>query len=309
MDVFALPFATAAADSFVRVWGISLQDISQAFDLNFKPIKVFGGMGKGLPLANPAQAGLLVQGSVKQAFGNWIGTAMTLDLIVTAQLTDSASTDETPRNLSLNWKAKTPLKDAISTTLKSAFPSYTSEINISDKLVLEHDEQGYYASMPQFAALIKTMSKDVVGGSYPGVDILLSQTTFKVYDGTTQKTPREIKFTDLIGQVTWIEPLTVQATCVMRADVSVGDFIKLPPGQVTVSQAALSSLSQMRQGSVFKGSFMVTKVRHVGNYKQPDAQAWVTVLDCAAVPGEADLPAPTTAPIPPTGFTGFNPLS
>jgi hypothetical protein len=42
-------------------------------------------------------------------------------------------------------------------------------------------------------------------------------------------------------------------------------------------------LSQFRNSSVFQGNFQVTQVRHVGNYRQPDASAWATTIDAAPV--------------------------
>src|ERR1700722_18339267 len=72
------------AGAFVKIWGIPLATIGQAKNLNGKSIKVFGGFQKGLPLANPSQSGLLVQGYIWQCFGNWIGVDMSLDLYVVA---------------------------------------------------------------------------------------------------------------------------------------------------------------------------------------------------------------------------------
>ncbi len=77
-DIPVAPFATPMGAAWVRVWGVSLAQISQSSDLNGMNIQVFGGMQKGLPLANPMQYGLLVQGQIFQAFGNWIDTNQTL---------------------------------------------------------------------------------------------------------------------------------------------------------------------------------------------------------------------------------------
>ena len=62
------------AGAFVKIWGVPLSMISQANNLNFKGIKVYGGFQKGLPLANPKQSGFLVRGFISQSFGNWQGT-------------------------------------------------------------------------------------------------------------------------------------------------------------------------------------------------------------------------------------------
>lgn len=75
----------AAPGSFVRIWGISLQQISQSNNLNGTPIEVYGGMWPGLPLANEQSQyrGLLLCGTIQSAFGNWEGTNMSLDLLIT----------------------------------------------------------------------------------------------------------------------------------------------------------------------------------------------------------------------------------
>ena len=263
--------------ALVRIWGIPLTDIAQASNLNGMAVQVFAGMQKGLPLANPAQSGLIVQGFIFQAFGNWIGTSMTLDL----QILPGTGSAASPKNIVLNWKKGQQLADAIKSTLSTAFPGYALNINISPNLVLAADEPSYHETVPQLAQYIKEASKNIVGGVYPGVDILFKQKSILVYDGTSKGNPKQIAFTDLIGQATWLAPGLIQVTCVMRADIGVGDYVKLPPGQVTINQA---SLSQFRQGSVFQGTFSVSAVRHIGNYRQAAAEAWVTTLECNPVP-------------------------
>lgn len=295
---FASPAGGGSSSAYVRIWGISLADIAQAANLNFMGIAIYAGMQKGLPLANPAQAGLIVEGTIFQSFGNWIGTDMTLDLILqpgtpttvppaafspgTGSAAPGTGTAANPKNIVVNWKAGTSLAQAIANTLSTAFPGFRQEISISSNLVLAHDEVGYYQSLTQFAQFVKEKSTDVVNPAgataYQGVDILLTQSTFKVYDGTTQQMPTQIQFQDMIGQPTWIDSLTIQVKCVMRADIGVGDWIKLPPAVVVVTNAAASSLVNLK--SAFQGAFMVINVRHVGNFRQPDASDWVTVFEC-----------------------------
>ena len=67
---------------FVRVWGIPLQTILTANQFNNMPILVYAGMQQGLPLANPSQQGLLIQGTVFPCLGNWRLTDMTLDFYI-----------------------------------------------------------------------------------------------------------------------------------------------------------------------------------------------------------------------------------
>lgn len=282
MDIQVAPFDTPVGGSFVRVWGIPLTDIGQAADLNFKNIAVYGGMQKGLPLANPAQSGLLVSGTINQAFGNWRDTDMTLDMILVA---GGPPPGKDAVNLTQDWKAGTSLSSAIQTTLRTAFPSLTADIQIDPKLILAHDEPGYYANLVQYAKYVRDVSQSIIGGTYAGVRISIQKNVFIVRDGTTTKTPLQIAFNDLIGQITWKAPNIVNFTCVMRADVHVDDYVKLPPGQITTTAA---SLSQYRQGSVFNGVFQINNVRHVGNFRAESGDYWVSVFD-------ASLQAPNSA--------------
>lgn len=274
IDMPVSPFATPAGAGLVRIWGISLKDISQSSDFNNKGITVYGGMQKGLPLANPAQSGLLFQGQIYQCYGNWIGTDQTLDFVIQT----STGTIAEPKNLSFNWKKGTKLADAIATTLKAAFPKYKQEIKINDKLVLPSDQPGYYSTITQFAQYIKQVSQTIIGGDYPGVDMNVTQTTLKVYDGSSPNSPKEISFKDLIGQPTWLDPLTIQYKTVMRADLKIDDYIKFPTNTVAISSAGGRS-PQINAKSVFQGTFRIRNVRHVGNFRARDAGAWVTVYD------------------------------
>ena len=298
LDLWTLAQADARADSYLKIWGIPLTEISNSINLNPtsstgpKNIIVMGGMGKGLPLANPAQAGILVQGQVKQAFGNWVGVNMTLDVLINsgmiggtvsgATTTTSAGGPATKPNLVFNYKAGGAFSTAIKNTLQTAFPGMTTNVNISSDLTLNYDQPGFYEDVPQFAEYIKNVSLAIKNDvNYPGVDISINQNTIDVHDGTTVGTAKQISFADLVGQPTWVEPLTIQIKCVMRSDIQPGQYVTLPPSLVTTQAAAFSGLAGMRLGPVFSGQFYVNKVHHVGNYKSPEGEAWTTDLFCS----------------------------
>ena len=103
-----------------------------------------------------------------------------------------------------------------------------------------------------------------------------------VFDGSQAapaRQPKQLAFQDLIGQPTWIESPNISIKTVMRADLSVGKQIKLPPSLITNTAAANSSL--INQKATFQGGFRIVSLRHVGNYRQPSADAWVTVVEAA----------------------------
>lgn len=272
MDIPVVNYATPDTNAFLRIWGIPLQSISQSSDFNGKIISISGGMSAGLPLAKAEQSGLLLEGNILQAFGNWQGTSQTLDLIIQA----ATGSIQHPANIVNNWLAGTALSDAIAATLKTAFPAYTANINISDSLVLTQDEPGFFQTIGQFAQYVKQVSQAIVGSNYQGVDILLRQNVFSVYDGTTPTSPKSIQFTDLIGQPTWINAGTINVKCIMRADIVLSDYVTLPKTQVTTTTAAQS---QYKDSSAFQGTYQINSVRHVGNSRQPDGNAWVTSYD------------------------------
>lgn len=281
LDVPVVPFATPMGFAIVRVWGTGLAAIGQAQNLVGKNVQVFAGMAAGLPLANPSQAGLIVQGYVFQAFGNWIGTEQTLDIIVSPGGSPAgAGSPAKPQNIVLNWKKGQQLSTALRNTLSTAFQGFQLQINISQNLVRQADEVGYFHSLTELAQYVKQVSKDVVrDAAYAGVDLVLSDKTFFAYDGTQAgaAAAKQIAFQDLIGQPTWIEAPLIQWKTAMRADLKVGDAVKLPPSQITNTQQAQSSL--VNQKLNFQGAFTIALVRHVGNFRQPDAASWVTVFE------------------------------
>lgn len=282
LDLLVYPFATPGGNSFIRIWGISLQTQAQASLLNGQNITVSGGMGKGLPLANPQQAGPLASGTVWQALANWQGVNMTLDLYMIpgqapAQATaNAAGNPDLPASIALNWQAQQPLSAAIKPCLQAAYPGYTINVSLNSNLTPAYANPHYCGSLVELAQWLLPVTQQMIGGSYPGVSITVTGTTINVFDNTNPPPAKMIMFNDLIGQVTWIAPQTVQAACVMRGDLKVGDVVTMPSGQIA-TQA--QSYSQFRQSSAIKGTFTIVKVHHVGNFRDPMGASWTTIID------------------------------
>jgi hypothetical protein len=299
MDIPVAPLASpASTGASVKIFGVPLSMVSQANNLRFKNIKVFGGFQAGLPLANPSQAGLLVQGYIFQPVGNWIGTEQSLILVILAGAAPAnMQAPATPPNLAFNMPKGTPMSTAIQKTLADAFPNMTSNINISPNLTLLADEQHLAANQAEFGRYIMRTSKGIIKSpTYSGVDIVIKGTTFNVFDnlstpssssstssaGSTKAASpaKTIAFQDLIGQPTWLESPTIQFKTAMRADINIGDMVTLPQTQVTNTAGSGSSL--INQSVAFQGTFFVKSIRHVGNFRQAQADAWVTVIDAAS---------------------------
>ena len=188
-DIPFLNFANPNKNAWLRIWGLSLKDIGAALDLNDINVLITAGMSKGLPLANPTQQGVLLKGSVFQAYGNWIGTDQTLDMNFQAANT----TDLAVLNYPFLWKKGTTLATAIKQTLSVGMPNQKQDIQISSDLTIGYDETGFYTSPQQFAAWINARSKSIIGGTYPGVTIVSDGVTVTVYDGTVKPDANKVK--------------------------------------------------------------------------------------------------------------------
>lgn len=266
-------------NAWVRIWGLGIAAIGNAFNLNDANISIAVGMSKGLPLANPAQQGVVVKGSIFQAFGNWQGTDQTIDLNIVA----NGAAPMQGNAFVFNWTAGTPLRVAIAQMLSIALPTMKQSISINPALVLAANETGYYTSLPQFAQYINARTQPIIGGTYSGVQMTSDGTTVRVWDNAVAPTnaPTAINFQDLLGQPTWIEPLTISVKLVMRGDIRLGDVITLPQSLVTQTQA-----SQLRliDKTTFSGNYLVTQIHHYGNSRQPDAASWNTTIQATPQP-------------------------
>lgn len=287
-DIPVVAFDSPQGNGLIRVWGVGLQMIGQAANLNGAQFTLSAGMQKGLPLANPAQAGIVVQGSVYQAFGNWQGVNQTLDLIV-------QSSDITPLNgIAFNWAPGTTLQNALTTTLNQAFPSYKQDIKISSNLQPYNGstQVGSYKTLFQFCSYLlgitQASGQPTYGPQYPGVQMTIVGSTIKVFDGTQAPTAVQIAFQDLIGQPTWINPGTVNFKTVLRSDIAVGSTIQFPQGIIApfalTSAAAAAPNAPARSKTVFQGQFNVIEVHHFANFRQPDADSWNTTFSAVPIP-------------------------
>jgi hypothetical protein len=302
LDIPIAGYAEPAGQATAIIWGVSLAQISQGADFQGAPVTISGGMQAGLPLATAAaatQQGVLVSGIVLQSYGNWMGVNQSLGLTIS---TDGGVTQDVGCNLHFTWPKGQLLADMIKQTLAIAYPSLTPNINISPSLVLPADEPGVYYTIQQFARYVKNVSQDIVNGSnpnafYPGVDIVIKDKTINIFDGSTQTTPKQINFQDLIGQPTWIDAYDIQFNTVMRADISIGDTIQLPSQLQFLSLTGANSQSQARSQTAFQGTWTVNFIRHVGNSRAPDAQSWITTF--RAYSNQA--PPATTNPVGGTG--------
>jgi len=275
-DMLVMPFGVFAGNSTITIEGISLNDLQQAQKFTGLQFSLKAGMAQGLPLANPRQAGLIATGTVWQSWGNWQGTEMTLDLVITPT---EIYIDE-PGNVVINWMKGSPLKSALETSIKTAYPRAKINVQIDPNMILDFDCVGSYASiidlMPTLEAAAAQVGKNIYSVYQAG--------TILIYDDTYKPSPISIDFVDLVGQPTWIATNTMQVTTVLRADIYVGAQIKMPakfqniPGLIQTAQDSYPSSN--KYSSAFQGTFQVLENRAVGNFRTPDGQSWVSIFNC-----------------------------
>ena len=298
LDITVMANDIANSGAYFRVWGIPLQQLGPNYPLVGQPVSISAGMSQnGLPLAKPSQRGLLASGIVFQAFGNAIGLDRTLDVIFNPGSIAPQGTGSNPkpqaRNIVLNWTKGQPLQQALQQTLQTAFPDIPiGSMNLSPNLVAPQDQIGFHGNIAELALYVRRVSQDIVKtANYPGVSIAINGGKFTIGDGTTpQQSNAKIAFEDLIGNVTWIGPNTVQFKTVMRADVKFLDVVTLP--QNAVVYYGPNTVPEINQQTLFQGSFTIQKIRHVGNYRSAEADGWVTIFDATAPVAVSDANLP-----------------
>lgn len=295
-DILRFGESTPQGETHLTIWGIGPVQMQQARQNWYgKKIKIFAGMAKGLPLAGSyGEPKLAIEGTINQVYGNWQGTEMRLDFIIYAGPVSNPPTGKLlPLTLTLPWGMKQKLSSALAQCFMN-LSGFTYNISISDHLVLNYERKMFCGSLTDLARDLRSFSlSQIKKPGYSGVEIsIVNGNEIRVWDNdydnhpdktsktsatSRSKNPIILKFTDLIGQPTWIAFNIVSVICVMRADIQTGDHILMPEKSSPMIQA--SSYSQYREDSAFSGEFEVISVRFLGNSRQPNAESWITVIE------------------------------
>jgi len=276
LDIFQTLFHQPAQNGLLTIHGVSFEDLNQSANYNNARIQISVGMSKGLPFANPQQAGEIIDGTILQCFGNWQGTEVNLNFVITG-LTYVSPQDQI--NFGFTWKAGTTLENAIRQSLNIAYPSVPVYGSLSSNLVYNQDQSWQYDNITSFSKYINKKSKQIIKTvDYLGASIGINNQGFFLTDGTAQTNTINIAFTDIIGNLTWIDIATVQAKLVMRGDLNIMNKIVFPKGSPITNSPA--NFGQNKNNIAFQGIFQILKIRHVGNSRQADANSWCTIVDC-----------------------------
>lgn len=279
LDIFQSPYHQPTQNGYVKIRGVDFKDLNQSANFNNARIQVSVGMSKGLPYANPKQAGLILDGTILQCFGNWLGSEVSLDMVIGA----ASFNPNVDVNLSFEWLKNTDLTTAVTQCLKKAYPNTPVNGQFSPNLIYTEDQWGQYKNLLSLSQQIYAYSKQIIqDDTYLGATIISNSNGFFLNDGTAEapKTTN-VEFTDIVGNLTWLNIATIQAKLIMRSDLNVGDYITFPKKTPVLN--VVNNFSQYRNNISFQGKFRITQVRHVGSSRQPDGNSWCTVVD-AVIP-------------------------
>jgi hypothetical protein len=285
---------------WLKIYGITQQQISQASNFNNNNIAIYAGFTNGLPLADvetPKQ-GCIANGVIWPCWGNWIGNELSIEFNIKAGK-DGIGGPTDQRNIIHNMPSGTPLSSAITQALTHAFPGKSINVNISPNIILNYPDQGFYQSVDQYENYVKSLSHNILGTpdttGYQGVTMTAFADMINVTDGTVGGSSVQLAYVDLIGQPSW-SPLgggVMQVKTALRGDI----FTKTANGNVSITLPFGSLLAQTPSGQAallgsyfahgdiltFQGPWIVKSVRHVGKFRQPTGESWVTIID--AFPG------------------------
>lgn len=288
-DALITGYDVVNSGTLIVIYGLPITMLSQSVQLSGCQVDVYAGFSDGLPLANPEQQGMVISGQIYNPYANWLGVHQTMNLIVNPSplLNDAGQA----RSITLDGKKGEKLSDVLQRALSGAFPEFGLEITISDTLVLAEDGVGIYNRLGQLATAIRSQSFSIINtNEYTGVQMVMQNRTIRIFDNTAGSGDGiAILPQELVGQPTWIGPVSVSFKCPMRADLRCGDVIQLPQDIISGPSSLLSvnterSYSMLRDSVNFTGKFLITSVRHVGDYLNPDSNnAWNTIYEAVAL--------------------------
>jgi len=286
LDIYQTSFSSYSSNGYLRLMGVDLKALQQKANINpeiasdgsrinLPQITVEVGMSKGLPYANQNQKGVILNGGIIQAFSNWQGNQVSLDMVLAPVGVDQNATN----NITFNCNKGQDLTSATITALQNAYPNAKITGSFSSKLIYTENAPAQHYNLFSFSQVLNSISKQIISSpTYTGALIVSTNSGFVLTDSTiTPSITKKIAFTDVIGNLTWLGINTISAKVVMRGDLNVADYISFESG-IPVSNI-VNNQSQYRNKISFNGVFYITKLHHVGNSRNGDGNSWVTIIE------------------------------
>jgi hypothetical protein len=318
----------ASNGSHIKIWGIPFTMISQTSKFIGRRLQMWAGYTNGLPLANlqvPHQ-GLILDGMIWPALGNWVLNDLSLEFFVVAGDKGGVGGPTNPKNIVHNIPANQPFSQGVKQTLQTAFPNSQVNVAISDKIKLAYPDYGFYESIEQYANYLKALSHDLLGTpqttGYGGVKIYSHGDKITAKDNANPSGGAIVlKYEDFVGQPTWIDYNKISIKTLLRGDINPVNTepvqIQLPANTLASVGSANAAFSTQNPNIgdptnnnilAFQGTWTVLNVRHIGRFRSPSMDAWVTVIEAITNvdggSGSGSSSTTTDAPNPPTAEGG-----
>ncbi|VFS51409.1 hypothetical protein [Budvicia aquatica] len=269
-DIPTLGLDAGIAGASLAVFGLPLSILRHAVNLRGARITMYGGFQDGLPLANPEQSGVVVNGWISMAYGNWVGVNQSLNLTISPipWLTEEGKGIA----ITLSGERGDKLSDVIRRGLTPAFPEeFPIKINIRDNLILREPLKVPCYTIFAVAVQIKRIVQSLSGGdtSYAGIRVVAHKGSIEISDDSYEPEEKDIAAKDLIGQPCWLGPMVMSFKTPLRTNLSINDRVKLPESLLSGSPLVVGSQQSKLPESArlnFSGIFQIIAIRHIGEF-------------------------------------------
>lgn len=274
-DVVVAGMDLALPGSYIQVFGVPITEVSKVRRWQGAKISLWGGFSSGFPLADASQYGLLAKGTILQAYGNWSGLDQSVVFVLTAAGTD--------REVNFYWEKGKTLSSAVSSALYQ-YTGYKFKSMLTNDAVATQTVAHYSDSIYTFGQYLKEYTNSIgLASGLNGVLLVCNGDSITLYDSPVSSNVTTINFNDFQGQPLYFGygGPTVQTALNLRHDLSIGSKFKFPnevsTGYLMNTPSSMATLP--KDNSIISGTFIANSIRHIGKFRDPHADSWVTVVD------------------------------
>lgn len=287
----------ASQTSTLVIRGLPMSFIRQSVNFGGCLCTIKAGFSNiGLPLATVQSVhyNMILQGQIYVPYANWQGVNQSLNL----GLINYSPVLQPNDAIQLNGEKGEKLHDVILRGLEGAFQGRRIQMSVVGDLVLPEAVSSVpFLTLGGYSAKINQLSRAIAGrDDYSGIDIFVQKDFITVTDFVhpMSGTDQVITLEELIGQPTWDSWSEISVKVPLRADLNVGDALTISgPGQRAIytpyggAGAVLTTNGAVGQivhakGVTFSGEFIIRSVRHVGAFRNPSPDSWVTIITAVA---------------------------
>lgn len=287
-------FETGGGGVAITIKGVDLTTVKKASNLVGRLIRLEVGMGVGLHICRPEQAGQILEGTITSAVGNWEGTDISLTLYAMPYVIlpghqealfgkdDNGDLVRT-NHLQFHCQRGADLITATQNALRNVAPNYEFVSRLRGQIPASQEVHGSYSTVKE---LCVGMRRAWLQASGRDIAISIRSRSFVLSDlegSNNPKKPIQIRFIDLIGQPCWEGVSGISFTCPLRGDIKVLDQVILPEGLEGFGRIAgdgSTTILAPRNRNLFSGTFTVLKISHLGQFRSTDGRQWASTFFC-----------------------------